>query len=46
MLIEPATRQYRTWIFDSRRWRHYRPRGDDIVIATYPNAAPPGCSGS
>ena len=36
MLIEPATRQYRTWIFDSRRWRHYRPRGDDIVIATYP----------
>lgn len=27
---------YRTWIVDSRRWAHYRPRPDDIVIATYP----------
>lgn len=27
---------YRTWIIDSRRWAHYRPRADDIVIATYP----------
>ena len=36
MLIEAARREYRTWIFDSRRWQHYRPRPDDIVIATYP----------
>ncbi len=36
MLINPAEREYRTWIFDSRRWDHYRPRADDIVIATYP----------
>jgi aryl sulfotransferase len=36
MLIEPASREYRTWVFDSRRWQHYRPRPDDIVIATYP----------
>ena len=27
---------YRTWIVDSRRWEHYRPRPTDIVIATYP----------
>jgi aryl sulfotransferase len=36
MLIRGAGREYRTWSFDSRRWRHYRPRSDDIVIATYP----------
>ena len=36
MLIQAAQREYRTWIFDSRRWSHYRPRPDDIVIATYP----------
>jgi aryl sulfotransferase len=36
MLIRPPEREYRTWIFDSRRWQHYRPRRDDIVIATYP----------
>ncbi len=36
MLVQPATRVYRTWILDSRRWEHYRPRSDDIVIATYP----------
>jgi Sulfotransferase domain len=36
MLVQTAQREYRTWIFDSRRWRHYRPRPDDIVIATYP----------
>jgi aryl sulfotransferase len=35
-LIEPARREYRTWILDSRRWHRYRPRADDIVIATYP----------
>ena len=36
MLIQPAQRDYRTWIIDSRRWEHYRPRPTDIVIATYP----------
>lgn len=32
----PAEREYRTWVMDSRRWRDFRPRPDDIVIATYP----------
>ena len=36
MLVETAQREYRTWIYDSRRWRHYVPRRDDIVIVTYP----------
>jgi aryl sulfotransferase len=36
MLIQPALREYRTWIVDSRRWGHFRPRPTDIVIATYP----------
>lgn len=36
MLVQPAQRIYGTWILDSRRWEHYRPRADDIVIATYP----------
>jgi aryl sulfotransferase len=36
MLVQPAQHTYRTWIIDSRRWQHYRPRPDDIVIATYP----------
>ena len=36
MLVQAAERVYRTWIIDSRRWRHYRPRPTDIVIATYP----------
>ena len=36
MLVQPATCVYRTWIVDSRRWDHYRPRPVDIVIATYP----------
>ena len=35
MLVQPARREYRTWLFDSRRWQHYRPRPADIVIATY-----------
>ena len=35
-LIRPALREYRTWTTDSRRWNHYQPRRDDIVIATYP----------
>jgi aryl sulfotransferase len=29
-------RVYRTWIIDSRRWDHWRPRAGDVVIATYP----------
>lgn len=36
MLIRDAQRTYRTWSIDSRRWRSYRPRDDDIVIATSP----------
>jgi aryl sulfotransferase len=36
MLIEPPKREYRTWIFDSRRWQSYRPRPDDIIISSYP----------
>jgi aryl sulfotransferase len=36
MLVQPAQHTYRTWIIDSRRWQHYRPRPDDIIIATYP----------
>jgi aryl sulfotransferase len=38
MLIESAKREYRTWIFDSRRWQHYRPRVADIIIASYPKS--------
>jgi aryl sulfotransferase len=36
MLVESARREYRTWSVDSRRWNEYRPRADDILIATYP----------
>ncbi len=36
MLARPAIREYRTWIMDSRRWSSYRPRIDDVVVATYP----------
>lgn len=36
MLIRHAQREYRTWSIDSRRWDDYRPRPDDIVIATSP----------
>lgn len=36
MLVRPARRVYRSWVIDSRRWDHYRPRPADIVIATYP----------
>ena len=35
-LDRPATREYRTWITDSRRWSRYTPRASDVVIATYP----------
>ena len=36
VLIETAQRKYRTWVVDSSRWQHYRPRLNDIVISTYP----------
>jgi aryl sulfotransferase len=29
-------REVRSRFFDSARWAGYQPRGDDIVIATYP----------
>ena len=35
-LVQPATREYRTWVTDGRRWSRYAPRESDIVIATYP----------
>jgi aryl sulfotransferase len=35
-LLRPASREYRHWTVDSRRWEAYRPRADDIVISTYP----------
>lgn len=36
MLVQPALREYRTWIVDSRRWQKYRPRAGDIIVSTYP----------
>lgn len=36
MLVQPALREYRTWIVDSRRWANYRPRTGDVIVATYP----------
>ncbi len=36
MKLRGPTREYRTWIIDSRRWKDYRPRPGDIVVATYP----------
>ena len=36
MLVQAAQHEYRTWIVDGRRWSHFRPRPDDIIIATYP----------
>lgn len=38
MLVRPPQRDYRLWDYDSRRWAHYRPRPDDIVISTYPKS--------
>ena len=34
MLIRPALREYRLWTSDSRRWKGYTPRPNDIVVAT------------
>jgi aryl sulfotransferase len=36
MLVRPALREYRTWTLDSRYWKGYAPRQDDIIIATAP----------
>lgn len=35
-LLRPPEREYRTWILDSRRWAHYRPRPGDVIVAAYP----------
>ncbi|WP_293907117.1 sulfotransferase domain-containing protein [Phenylobacterium sp.] len=35
-LLREPTRTYVTPITDSRRWATFRPRADDIVVATYP----------
>jgi aryl sulfotransferase len=37
-MTRQATRSYRTWTSDSSRWHDYRPRSDDIIIATYPKS--------
>lgn len=31
-------KRYRTWLIDSDRWRTFRPRTGDIVVATYPKS--------
>ncbi len=33
-LVSEPTLVRRTWSHDSRRWAHYKPRPDDIVVAT------------
>lgn len=35
-LIRPALREYRTWTTDSSRWKGFKPRSGDIIVATYP----------
>lgn len=35
-LVRPAIASARSRYFDSARWDDYRPRADDIIIATYP----------
>jgi len=36
LLLRAAARTVRSRIVDSTRWNGYRPRGDDVIIATYP----------
>lgn len=36
MLVRPQQREYRTWVMDSRRWEHFRPRAGDVIVTTYP----------
>ena len=33
-LVRPPAKERRSWTTDSRRWAHYKPRPDDIIIAT------------
>jgi aryl sulfotransferase len=33
-----TNKRYCTWLIDSDRWRAYRPRPSDIVVATYPKS--------
>lgn len=33
-----AIRDYRTWVSDGSRWSSYRPRNDDVIVATYPKS--------
>jgi aryl sulfotransferase len=35
-LLRAAAREYRSHIMDSHRWDGFKPRQDDIVVATYP----------
>lgn len=36
--LPQVTRTYQSHILDSTRWRHYRPRDDDIVISSPPKS--------
>ena len=38
MLLQPAKREYRTWILDSRRWENYRARPSDVILASHPKS--------
>jgi aryl sulfotransferase len=33
-VLRPAQKQVRTWLMDSRRWRWFVPRADDVIIGT------------
>ena len=33
-----SRKTYRTWLMDSRRWDAYKPRKNDVVVATYPKS--------
>src|SRR5579863_5552368 len=35
-IVSAPTREYRTFVMDSRRWAGYAPRNGDIIVATYP----------